>query len=147
MSKSYLTSVVPDDPTKVVSTKLTAQEHDMLFEECNKRGCTFKEFLREACLRAMDVKLESSMQTLKENFENQNICRPGKSLIWYGGAKTMEIGFDTNEWIKNVAKLEANLNKANYKVTTQNQKIKEFYRFVPQSELSKRKFGEIILES
>lgn len=147
MSKSYLTSVVPDDPSKVVSTKLTAQEHDMLLEECNKRGCTFKEFLREACLRAMDIKLESGMQAPKENFENQNVYEPRKSLISHLGVKTMEIEFNTNEWIKNIAKLEADLNNANSKVTTQKQQIKEFYRFVPQSELSRRKFGEIVLES
>jgi len=118
---------VPDDPTKVVSTKLTAQEHDALFEECNKRGCTFKEFLREACLRAMDIKPESSMHAphQKENFENQNL--PGLK--------------------EKIAKLESDLNKANSLVSAQNQKIKEFYRFVPESELNKRKFGEIIHES
>jgi len=33
---------------RVVSTKLTEDEHEKLLDECNKRGCSQTELLREA---------------------------------------------------------------------------------------------------
>jgi hypothetical protein len=119
---------VPDEPSKVISTKLTAQEHDALFEECNKRGCTMTQFLREACLRAMDIKPEPSIpQNISQNTQKEN--------------KNKENAFDLQE---KISKLEAQLAKANSTISTQRQTIREFDRFVPQSELNRRKFGEII---
>ena len=117
---------MPDELTKIISTRLSTAEHDALLEECNKMGYSITGFLREACLEAMNLKprvASESSATQKESSENQKIIA---------------------ELQEKIIKLEADLAQANSTILKQYQTIEEFYKIVPQSELNRSKFGKAV---
>lgn len=54
---------------KVVSTKLTEEEHNNLLELCNKIGCTPSKIIRKTLLE----KIESEIQNEKIELKNEEI--------------------------------------------------------------------------
>lgn len=52
---------------RVVSTKLTEEEHEKLIDECNKRGCSQAEFVRESIKKIIQPEVkELSMEELRK---------------------------------------------------------------------------------
>ena len=54
---------------RVVSTKLTDEEHNNLFELCNKIGCTPSNIIRKTLLE----KIESEIQNEKVESKNKDV--------------------------------------------------------------------------
>ena len=117
---------MPNELTKIISTRLSSAEHDALLEECNKMGYSITGFLREVCLEAMNLKpraVSESSAPQKENSENQ---------------KTIA------ELQEKITKLEADLAQANSTILKQYKAIEEFYKLVPQGELNRNRFGKAV---
>ncbi len=116
---------MPDELTKIISTRLSSAEHDALLEECNKMGYSITGFLREVCLEAMNLKPRTVSESSppKENSENQKIMA---------------------ELQEKITKLEADLAQANSTILKQYKAIEEFYKLVPQGELNRNRFGKAV---
>jgi len=58
---------------RVVSTKLTEEEHSKLLDECNRKGCTPSNLIKNAVLKELDVKPLSSMNDteLEREFQKE----------------------------------------------------------------------------
>lgn len=53
-------------PMKVVSTKLSEEEHTKLLDTCNSKGCTPSSMIRDAILNQMDVYKNKSEEPVQE---------------------------------------------------------------------------------
>lgn len=49
---------------KVLSTKITDEEHQKILEKCNKSGCTISEFLRKSIMEKIESETKLEVQEL-----------------------------------------------------------------------------------
>lgn len=113
--------------TKVISSKVESELYDELLEACNVKGCTISQFVKDACLEAIDKKLEFSETT--GSISEQSQSQDPELII------TLQ---------EKITKLDADLSSANSIISKQNQFIKEFYELVPERELRQRRFDKAI---
>ena len=118
---------IPKMSTKVISTKVESELYDELLETCNVKGCTISQFVKDACLEAMDKKPELG-KTAESTSEQSQPQDP--ELITRLQDK--------------ITKLESDLSSASSTISKQNQTIEEFYELVPERELRQRRFDNAI---
>ncbi len=52
--------------TKVISSKVSAEDYDKLVDRCNEKGCSISEYVRERCLGGIGNMAEVAMQETEE---------------------------------------------------------------------------------
>jgi hypothetical protein len=58
---------------RVVSTKLTEEEHDKLLDACNTRGCTPFALLKEALMEKIEPKEQPQSMEKSRNMSDEEI--------------------------------------------------------------------------
>jgi len=71
---------------RVVSTKLTEEEHDKLLDACNTRGCTPFALLKEALMEKIESKEQPQSREKSIDMSDEEIRR-------FLGIKSKIIGF------------------------------------------------------
>jgi predicted RNase H-like nuclease (RuvC/YqgF family) len=103
MSKPWVNQGRPKMPTKVVSTKIPSDEYDRLIDECNTKGCTLSEFIREKILDSNPTPTQdNSKEKPKESEEMTNLK-------------------------KQISQLQLDLNSYKSAVSNQEKKITDLY--------------------
>lgn len=66
---------------RVVSTKLTEEEHSKLLDECAKQGCTPSSFVKNSIMEKIEPKSEQTKpeQTLVEELPKATVFEPRES--------------------------------------------------------------------
>lgn len=102
--------------TKVISAKIEPELYDKLLEECNLKGITISQFLKDACIKTM------------EGFGEPE--RDNSDLV--------------SELQNKISSLESQLQSARSTIEAKNKQIEDFFSLFSQKEIGQRRFDKAI---
>ncbi len=105
--------------TKVISAKIPTEDYDKLIDACNEKGCSISEYVRERCLEGISFEAQVAEQ------------------------KTEEESSEVDDLKKKNSVLDLKLYFANDKVSSLQQKIKDFERLFSPQEIVDRRISKM----
>ncbi len=92
--------------TKVISAKLSSDDYDKLLDQCNSKGCTISEFVRDRCLEFLGTKPEDSMKK-----EQSAAAEPKQNEMDELKKKNFLLGFELSLAKDRIGKLDKRIDE------------------------------------